>query len=90
MPAGRLDDAVWGQMNRLGKATAGLIFQIGLITFIVLKLTGVVSWAWLWVLSPLWIEGALLAVGMAFGLLVGFRWYERWVRNHRDDGEKAR
>ena len=26
------------------------------ITFIVLKLTGVISWSWLWVLSPLWIS----------------------------------
>lgn len=25
------------------------------IVFIVLKLTGVISWSWLWVLSPLWI-----------------------------------
>ena len=26
-----------------------------LITFIVLKLTGVITWSWIWVLSPIWI-----------------------------------
>lgn len=26
------------------------------IVFIVLKLTGVIAWSWLWVLSPWWIS----------------------------------
>ena len=25
-----------------------------LVTFIVLKLTGAITWSWLWVLAPLW------------------------------------
>ena len=34
---------------------------VGLLTiaFIVLKLTGYISWNWWWVLSPLWIEAAI-------------------------------
>ena len=32
------------------------------IVFIVLKLLGVISWSWLWVLSPLWIPLALVAI----------------------------
>lgn len=32
------------------------------IAFIVLKLTKVISWSWLWVLSPLWISVALWVV----------------------------
>lgn len=32
------------------------------IAFIVLKLTGVIGWSWLWVLAPLWIGFGLLAV----------------------------
>lgn len=34
---------------------------LGLLTivFIVLKLTGVISWSWVWVLSPLWISFVL-------------------------------
>ena len=33
------------------------------IVFVTLKLTDVISWSWLWVLSPLWIQvlfGALI------------------------------
>lgn len=26
------------------------------LAFIVLKLTGVISWAWVWVVSPIWIS----------------------------------
>lgn len=32
------------------------------IVFLVLKLVGVISWSWLWVLSPIWIE-VLLFIG---------------------------
>ena len=37
---------------------------VGLLTivFIALKLTGFISWSWLWVLSPLWIEFLLALV----------------------------
>lgn len=30
------------------------------IVFIVLKLCGVITWSWLWVLSPIWIDIALV------------------------------
>jgi MFS superfamily sulfate permease-like transporter len=42
------------------------------LTFIVLKLTGVVTWAWWWVLSPVWISGILLvvALGTVLALLI--------------------
>jgi hypothetical protein len=63
-----------------GKVASGLIYQIAVITFIVLRLTGVISWAWFWVLSPLWIEGALVVFGVVFGLGVGLRWYGRKIR----------
>ena len=35
---------------------------LGLLTilFITLKLTKVIAWSWLWVLSPLWIYWAVL------------------------------
>ena len=41
-------------------ASGGIGFS-GLLTivFIVLKLTGVISWSWVWVLSPLWISFSL-------------------------------
>lgn len=44
------------------KATSGGIgctLALGLL-FIGLKLTGVIGWSWLWVLSPLWILERLI------------------------------
>ena len=32
------------------------------VLFIALKLLGVIDWAWIWVLAPLWINGAVLLV----------------------------
>lgn len=39
---------------------SGGVGFLGLLTilFIALKLMGVISWSWLWVLSPLWIPFA--------------------------------
>lgn len=33
----------------------GRVLHDLLIVFLVLKLTGVISWSWLWVLTPAWI-----------------------------------
>lgn len=43
-------------MQRL---TQSLTFIIG-VFFVILKLTDVVSWPWIWVLSPFWIGFAIL------------------------------
>lgn len=32
------------------------------VVFIVLKLTGVIAWSWWWVLAPIWIPLAILAI----------------------------
>jgi hypothetical protein len=38
-----------------------------LIIFIVLKLTNLITWSWLWVLSPLWITfGIWIAIILLF------------------------
>lgn len=37
------------------------------ITFIVLKLCKVITWSWVWVLSPLWIS---LAISVVIALIV--------------------
>ena len=49
----------------------GGIGFIGLlqITFIVLKLVGVIKWSWLWVLSPMWIS---ISLGILITVLVIF------------------
>jgi len=41
------------------------------IVFVVLKLVGVITWSWWWVLSPLWISlGLWLVVALIVGLLI--------------------
>ena len=42
-------------------------FLIGLLTiaFVVLKLCSVVTWSWVWVLSPLWIYIGLIVIIVA-------------------------
>ena len=49
--------------------TRGGIGFCGLLTivFIVLKLTGVISWRWLWVLAPLW---GSVALGLIFAIAI--------------------
>lgn len=49
-----------------GKVSGGIGFPGALfITFLVLKLTGVINWSWWWVTSPLW-GVVLIAVALAF------------------------
>jgi uncharacterized protein (DUF983 family) len=45
-------------MSNSNSSTSGGIGFPGLLTvlFIGLKLTGHITWSWLWVLSPLWIS----------------------------------
>lgn len=40
----------------VGPAIPSVIF----VVFVVLKLTGVIDWSWLWVASPLWIPAAVI------------------------------
>lgn len=46
------------------KNSSGGIGFTGLLTivFIVLKLTKIINWSWLWVLSPLWISILLITI----------------------------
>ena len=38
------------------------------ITFIILKLCGVIAWPWIWVLAPIW-GGLILAVALVLGII---------------------
>jgi len=41
------------------------------IAFIVLKLTGTITWSWWWVLSPLWITALLVTLLIGAMILKG-------------------
>jgi len=59
-------------MKSSNTTSSGGIGFIGLLTvvFIVLKLTGYITWAWIWVLAPLWISFAVFVVVFLILLLV--------------------
>ena len=52
--------------SRGGMGLAGVL----LVVFIILKLVGVITWSWLWVLSPLWISVGLVLVIFLVTLVV--------------------
>ena len=54
-------------MNTKTKQGGLGIVSILTIVFIVLKLSGVIKWHWIWVLSPIWIS-ALTAVVLFAGI----------------------
>lgn len=65
--------AVWSsykEESRNGPGLSTLLVLLLTATFVTLKLTGIIAWSWLWVLSPLWIPIALGIVGLLVGLIV--------------------
>lgn len=57
------------------------------IAFIVLQLSGQISWPWIWVTSPLWGGGILWILAIFVGVLAGRRSQRRkrelWDRFNR-------
>lgn len=53
-------------MEKAGLTIGDLI----LVAFIILKLTGVITWPWIWVLSPLWIGVLLFVVVLIIGIII--------------------
>ena len=55
--------------------TSGGVGFVGLLTivFIVLKLLKVISWSWIWVLSPVWITFALYIIIVVITELIAIK-----------------
>lgn len=53
-------------------ATGGGLSFAGALTilFIALKLTGVITWSWVWVLAPLWVGAIAAVIGFLFVLVI--------------------
>ncbi len=51
----------------------GGIGFMGLLTivFIVLKLLGIITWSWIWVLSPIWIDAILVVLLVIVLIILG-------------------
>lgn len=61
-----------------GIGFAGVLF----IVFLVLKLTHVVNWSWVWVFAPLWIDLVIAAIILAavviYEKIDDYMWDRRW------------
>lgn len=60
------------------KDTIKVGFNIGFgelltVVFIILKLTNVINWSWLWVLSPIWISFIIGIIILIIGLLISLK-----------------
>lgn len=51
------------RQNNISRRGVGLVTTLGII-FVILKLTGAITWSWLWVTLPFW-------GGLVLSLLVG-------------------
>lgn len=61
------------KLNNINTANAGCSGSIPVtlfIVFLILKLVGVITWSWLWVLAPLWIPLALGLAVFLVGLII--------------------
>lgn len=60
----------------IGPGTFSMVFLV----FLVLKLTNLVSWDWIWVVSPLWIPFCIGAIFIFFySLALGFLMLWQWA-----------
>jgi hypothetical protein len=56
-------------MSKNSTASGGMSFGTVLfIVFLILKLTGAITWSWWWVTSPLWIPFAVIII--IFGIIL--------------------
>ena len=66
-------------MEKSNRASGGIGFFGALqIVFIVLKLTHVIDWSWVWVLAPAWIE--VIVTVIVFGCCFAFERKMKRVR----------
>lgn len=61
--------------NSNNNSTTGGVTFLGLlaITFIVLKLVGVIKWSWIWVLCPIWISPLIIIAILVFIIFISRR-----------------
>lgn len=56
--------------NQVGCGSVGIAGTLTIV-FIVLKLCGLITWSWTWVLSPLWISAIGWVILLMIVLLIG-------------------
>lgn len=68
------------------KSISSGLCDVLLVVFIVLKLLGVVTWSWVWVLAPLWIPHCIVIVMTIIpAILISLEALQRKKRRDRGD-----
>lgn len=49
----------------------GWIYKVLTVLFIALKLEGIISWSWLWVISPMLVQAGILIISYT---ILGIAW----------------
>lgn len=62
--------------NESNSKTTSIFLDLLAVAFIVLKLCGVIDWPWVWVLAPIWIGFAVLAI-VVIGVVIWSKWVSR-------------
>lgn len=69
-------------MEKKYSVSSGIgLFELLGLTFIILKLCGVIDWSWWWVTAPIWIPIVLLFVIIAIVFVVGKRREKKWKKS---------
>ena len=54
-----------------GRSGIGVVGLLG-VAFVVMKLTGIIGWRWIWVLGPFWM-GLAFAIAIILGVIFVLR-----------------
>jgi len=67
-------------MDSKNSGSSGGIGFVGVlqITFIVLKLCGVIDWSWGWVLAPIWISAAIVVLLIVIVIIFKYWLNKKW------------
>lgn len=52
---------------------ASIFWDLLAVAFIVLKITGVITWSWWWVLSPIWIPFTIALIFIIITIIIAWR-----------------
>ena len=62
-------------MSTKTSTSIGLVAPMGspiFLIFLVLKLTNLIDWSWMWVLSPLWLPITVILAVLGLSVIVSF------------------
>ena len=56
--------------NKSSGSTGGIFWTLLAVAFIVLKVTHLIDWPWVWVLAPIWIPVGIVLAAIVIVLIV--------------------